>query len=75
MVIAHRLQTIQSADRIYVLDHGRIEAAGRHEQLMSESSLYPRLRAQVTGISRDSTHRYDLPGSTRGWYQTVANDP
>jgi ATP-binding cassette subfamily B protein len=45
LVIAHRLATVRSADRILVLDKGRIAASGRHEQLLAEGGLYARLAA------------------------------
>lgn len=40
LVIAHRLSTVQSADRILVFDNGRIVAEGTHDQLMMTSQLY-----------------------------------
>ena len=43
IVIAHRLSTIMKADRIYVMDEGRITASGKHDQLIKESELYKRL--------------------------------
>ncbi|SEM87979.1 ABC transporter transmembrane domain-containing protein [Nitrosomonas marina] len=43
LVIAHRLSTVQSADRIAVLNHGRLEALGTHAELMTTSHLYAQL--------------------------------
>lgn len=43
LVIAHRLSTVQSADQILVLQHGRIVERGRHEELVRSGNLYSQL--------------------------------
>ncbi|MFD3190162.1 ABC transporter transmembrane domain-containing protein [Sedimentitalea sp. HM32M-2] len=55
LIVAHRLATVKKADRIVVLDQGRIVATGPHDQLVAEGGLYARLaRLQFTdGIAAE----------------------
>lgn len=49
IVIAHRLSTILNADRILVMENGRIAGQGRHEDLLQTSPLYAKLYAMQFG--------------------------
>jgi len=52
IVIAHRLATVRAADRIIVMDHGRIVEEGDHGSLTAQGGLYARLaRLQFDGIA------------------------
>ncbi|MBK7502365.1 MAG: ATP-binding cassette domain-containing protein [Polaromonas sp.] len=50
LVIAHRLATIQQADRIIVLDHGQIAEQGTHAELVAKGGLYAHLAELQFGI-------------------------
>ena len=43
IIIAHRLQTIQEADRVMVLNHGQVAELGRHEDLLAADGIYATL--------------------------------
>jgi ATP-binding cassette subfamily B protein/subfamily B ATP-binding cassette protein MsbA len=60
IVIAHRLSTVRDADRILVLDGGRISAQGRHEELLESSELYRKMCARLSvGKSLDEPETVD----------------
>jgi ATP-binding cassette subfamily B protein len=52
ILIAHRLSTVMHADRIYVLERGRVVETGRHEELLELTGLYYAMWRQQVGERR-----------------------
>jgi ABC-type multidrug transport system fused ATPase/permease subunit len=63
LIIAHRLSTIQGADRLVVLDHGRVAEVGTHEELLRGGNAYATLMAsQLSGSAASSSIRPEPGG-------------
>jgi ATP-binding cassette subfamily B protein len=54
LLISHRFSTVQPADRIYLLEHGRVAEAGSHLELLARGGLYASLYEKQTGLLRDA---------------------
>ena len=52
VLIAHRLSTIMHADKIIVLEHGKIIEQGKHEKLLEEKGLYYAMWRQQVGENK-----------------------
>jgi ATP-binding cassette subfamily B protein len=66
LIIAHRLSTISLAERVVLIDHGRILADGTHTELLETVPLYAEILAQAEGEALEETDSDDatvLPGA------------
>ena len=60
LLISHRVSTARHADRIYVIDNGRVLESGTHEELLAQGGYYADLEAVQSSQDRDRARRGQL---------------
>ena len=59
LIVAHRLSTIEKADKIVVIDQGQVIAQGKHEELVHQNGLYAKLVSrQMLGLERRNSSTF-----------------
>jgi ATP-binding cassette subfamily C protein CydCD len=61
LIIAHRLNTVQQADKIIVLKEGQVVQQGSHAELSAQAGLYRQLTSMSDGITQDSMYKLMSP--------------
>jgi ATP-binding cassette subfamily B protein len=54
LIITQKISTAKEADKILLIEDGRIIAAGRHEKLLEESNLYKNIHSSQLGLAESS---------------------
>ena len=62
IIISHRILTLREADRILVLENGRLSDQGSHEELISRPGLYQRINSIQAGLSEEEEPAVPLSG-------------
>lgn len=64
ILIAHRLSTIMHADKIYVLEKGKISETGSHDELLEKRGLYYSMWRQQVGERRSAAHEHQIKSAS-----------
>lgn len=76
VVIAHRLSTVQNADKIIILKDGQVLAQGSHEKLLSQSAIYQKLIKQQAPWSSNGFYgHHEQDGKARSQLNSPARTP
>ncbi len=63
IIISHRIVTLSQADKIFVLENGRVSQEGTHEELIASPGLYQRINQIQTGLEDEFTERIQATGA------------
>ena len=66
-IIAHRLSTIKRADRILVIENGRIVESGSHADLIRVQGLYYNLYTRQFRREREASYEVEVQGLVKTW--------